>query len=83
MKGPDESRYAEWRKHPRWYCKKTIFTPTGELHEEVISENGIPLLVQELDKPPDVSLQQKDGTLEYYTYHEYFDEASMAHHLRG
>lgn len=81
MNNQEYSRYTEWRQHPRWYCRKTTYLPSGELRIEVVADNGIPLLVLELDKPPDWSLENRDGSVEYYTYHEYFEEANAVPHV--
>ena len=72
-----EMEYREWSKCPQWYCVKTILHANGEIESEVVTDenSGIPIAIQDADKPLD-GVFETMGATTYYTYHRGYKEAA-------
>lgn len=72
----EEMEYRDWRKAPHWYCVKTVFHNNGEMESEIIADEktGIPIVLQQLEKPLDDVFETANATI-YYTYHRGYEKA--------
>lgn len=72
-----EMEYREWRECPQWYCVKTTLHTSGKVESEIVADEktGIPIAIQDTQKPADGTYETVEATT-YYTYHRGYKEAA-------
>ena len=72
-----EMEYREWSECPQWYCVKTTLHADSKVESEIVADEktGIPIAIQDAQKPADGTYETMETTT-YYTYHRGYKEAA-------